>query len=581
MIPPATALTVAAAAALGLADTGDAPPALPPAPAFAALGDDAAANLVILGETRPIFLRVRVMIGDRSFRAAGTDATHAALARFDADGDGKVTIAEAEKNGLNLLVGTLGAGTPPVGPGTLDTSPKDGIISADEVVAALGGQTGAFQVTANTLAERRTDALFDHLDRDQDGAITRPELATAVGTLRQLDRDADEWVGIAEIAGAAASLPAAGMRARTTRAVDQPSVLTLAAGESPLRVIRALMKKYDTGSSRGAGRPDSRLSSEECALAPPVFTAIDTSADGLLTSDELRKWLATEPSDAVLDVCLGTDPSQPAQAIIRTVEGGVPAGFNVRQLAADLVEVEVGPIRLDLQIDPGASALAATRQTLRARFEAADTTKDGYLELAELTRDDGQPSPFVPLFPALDHDHDGKLTPVELDEAVTRQAADTQGRMTLTASNEGRSIFGLLDLDSNRQLGAREVQDTFTRVSGCDRDRDGRITPEEVPHHIHLTLTQGNLAPLLPSPAPNLAGAGVVSMVTTSTRPTAGPSWFRKMDRNHDGDVSRREFLGTHAQFDRLDRDRDGLVAPTEAEAATATKAAQVKGPGG
>ena len=48
------------------------------------------------------------------------------------------------------------------------------------------------------------------------------------------------------------------------------------------------------------------------------------------------------------------------------------------------------------------------------------------------------------------------------------------------------------------------------------------------------------------------------------------------MDRNRDGDVSRREFLGTREQFDRLDRDHDGLIAPAEAEAAR-----PVKAPGG
>jgi len=37
------------------------------------------------------------------------------------------------------------------------------------------------------------------------------------------------------------------------------------------------------------------------------------------------------------------------------------------------------------------------------------------------------------------------------------------------------------------------------------------------------------------------------------------------MDRNRDGDVSHREFLGPRTQFDRLDRDRDGLIDPEEA----------------
>ena len=47
--------------------------------------------------------------------------------------------------------------------------------------------------------------------------------------------------------------------------------------------------------------------------------------------------------------------------------------------------------------------------------------------------------------------------------------------------------------------------------------------------------------------------------------PTGGPVWFQKMDRNHDGDVSRREFLGPRDVFDRLDRDTDGLIGPDEA----------------
>ena len=51
---------------------------------------------------------------------------------------------------------------------------------------------------------------------------------------------------------------------------------------------------------------------------------------------------------------------------------------------------------------------------------------------------------------------------------------------------------------------------------------------------------------------------------------TAGPLWFRKMDRNGDGDVSPREFLGTAEQFRRLDLDGDGLISVEEAEKADA-----------
>ena len=37
------------------------------------------------------------------------------------------------------------------------------------------------------------------------------------------------------------------------------------------------------------------------------------------------------------------------------------------------------------------------------------------------------------------------------------------------------------------------------------------------------------------------------------------------MDRNCDGDVSRREFLGSHDDFQQLDANADGLIDAAEA----------------
>ena len=38
------------------------------------------------------------------------------------------------------------------------------------------------------------------------------------------------------------------------------------------------------------------------------------------------------------------------------------------------------------------------------------------------------------------------------------------------------------------------------------------------------------------------------------------------MDRNRDGDVSRKEFLGTDEQFRQIDVDGDGLISVEEAD---------------
>ena len=50
----------------------------------------------------------------------------------------------------------------------------------------------------------------------------------------------------------------------------------------------------------------------------------------------------------------------------------------------------------------------------------------------------------------------------------------------------------------------------------------------------------------------------------------AGPHWFQKMDRNHDGDLSPREFLFPRDTFRRLDANGDGLIDAAEARGAPA-----------
>ena len=55
------------------------------------------------------------------------------------------------------------------------------------------------------------------------------------------------------------------------------------------------------------------------------------------------------------------------------------------------------------------------------------------------------------------------------------------------------------------------------------------------------------------------------------THPGA-PVWFRKMDRNNDGDISPREWLGTDEDFKAIDTDGDGLISIVEAIAFEAKK---------
>ena len=65
----------------------------------------------------------------------------------------------------------------------------------------------------------------------------------------------------------------------------------------------------------------------------------------------------------------------------------------------------------------------------------------------------------------------------------------------------------------------------------------------------------------VPQQATPAMQAGAAPSTTTS-----GPVWFQKMDRNQDGDVSEREFLGPASAFDQLDTNGDEFIDAAEAE---------------
>ena len=69
----------------------------------------------------------------------------------------------------------------------------------------------------------------------------------------------------------------------------------------------------------------------------------------------------------------------------------------------------------------------------------------------------------------------------------------------------------------------------------------------------------------------NWSWGGVpVPAVANRPRPTGAeasraPAWFRAMDRNGDGVISPREFLGPPEVFRKLDLNGDGVISPEEA----------------
>ena len=147
--------------------------------------------------------------GDRPFEAAWIDSIRALHASLDRNGDGKVTVKEADPKILSAIVrlatGAAAAAPAPAGKaevspfGDLDVRPKDGMVSVSELAEALREVLGPFRLQVVRQAISRTDALFDQLDRDKDGQLTKPELAAIGGSLRPLDLDDNEMISAFEL----------------------------------------------------------------------------------------------------------------------------------------------------------------------------------------------------------------------------------------------------------------------------------------------------------------------------------------------------------------------------------------------
>lgn len=495
---------------------------------------DNAWRVVFIGPQHPVVLEVRVS-SDEGPSSRRRKLAELLMTRFDTDKDSHLSATEA----ATLPQGGKVSG-PPVGDGwkQFDAAPADEKLSLEELTEFVNRQLGpSFLVTTRPPRLAQSVQLTNRIDGDGDQAISADELQGAMAILRGTDLDDDEAVSVGEL------------QPYPRRAGQQPP--DLSRRESPLQPINQDNDIEATAILivQAYGRAEGSIPLQTLAGDP---LAIDADQDGRLSKSELMPWLKAAPPALTITASLGQ--KRPSSVTVQTpMSTGKP--MPGREATIDLGGASVEVTALNNKFEQGDAS-----RMYGIRFLMNDRDKNGYLDEMEFA---GLQLPAA--FGDVDVNGDKMLYRDELSTFVAFDAIAVQARIELTIADEGKTLFELLDSNVDRRLTPREVQEGYTRLGAVDRNQDQRVAQSELESRFRMTFSYGRNQIFAPN-AP-----GMNSPVTARLRnQNQGPSWYQRMDRNQDGDITWREFLGTREQFQKIDTNGDQLINRLEADESAA-----------
>ena len=411
----------------------------------------------------------------------------------------------------------------------------------------------SFDLIAQPQAADDAVRLTSLIDANLDASISDAELLNSLRTLRFRDLDNDETFSVSEL------MPYRDPRSQN--APVSPDVVNLpfyhVTDEASAKLAaERIVGRYGTEGTvpisilrqQKLPEPDRRLSVDELA--------------GILQQPEFHLTIDVKLSDRAGTSDIDVAISSSAESFCRTTDNK----FGQTAIVADGLPLKI------VARGGGANNRAATRGFLGQTFVMIDGDRNQYLDETEFAGIVGamQQSGANGDFATVDQNSDKMVTRDELFSFVERDLMAAASRIEVTVKQDGKTLFSLLDANQDRRLSAREIKSGSSILQKYDLNGDGAFAETELGTEYVLTLGLGR--------SELRRNSGMMTMQTMAMNSgdavlpglegLDGPEWFRRMDRNQDGDVSVREFLGTSTQFAALDTDQDGLMSASEAEAA-------------
>jgi Ca2+-binding EF-hand superfamily protein len=500
-------------------------------------------DVILMLDQGPLHLRIHVAIGGQSLPVAREDYVDRLIEAVDGNGDGKLTRDETSHSPLLRMKQRVAATAFLKSLGSVQTVSRRDIM---RTVERVGGETIVYR--EDTASSDNDSELFNFLDQDRSGVLDRRELVEAAKRVLKKDSDRDEIVSFEELLPEPEPEPQLANGVLQIEPPPRPtaSISTLLRDTRETLLARRLVKKYDRDRDR-------RLAPNELHWPAKRFRFLDTSRDRLLDEQELA-FIHQTSVDLELAIDLApVDAAMPAIQVLHVDGKRIETTDR-----PDFAKIEFNGAVVTFahrHIDPIDESL----ENAMIEFNSMDGDANGYLEKAETE----QRIRFARgLFESIDSDGDGKIFGEEMEEYVRVRGEPAATSCRVNIYDTGHGFFMALDSNGDGRIGVRERRESARSLALLDRDGEPGVSMREPVRHFHVEFVRGSYRMF-----------GSMNESTTDTpafqqRSEVGPIWFRRMDRNGDGDLVWSEFLGPRDAFHRLDEDHDGLIDPVEAVAA-------------